>query len=79
VRVQKSTDQIAQLAQKIRALIEKEPKYYSEIAEQFSDYGFNLVARALGKLHTDEILWQDPRGRMCIRGSSFAATRPVRG
>jgi 2,5-furandicarboxylate decarboxylase 1 len=75
----KTEDQITQLGGKIRALIEKEPKYYSEIADQFSDYGFNLVARALGKLHADEILWQDPRGRMCIRGSSFAATRPTRG
>ena len=75
--VRKTDEEIAQLAAKIQALIEKEPKYYSEISEQFSDYGFNLVARALGKLHADEILWQDPRGRMCIRGSSFAATRPA--
>jgi 2,5-furandicarboxylate decarboxylase 1 len=72
----KSADHIAQLAAKIHALIEKEPKYYSEIAVQFSDYGFNMVARALGKLHADEKLWQDPRGRMCVRGSSFAAQRP---
>ncbi len=75
----RTTERIAELAAKIRALLEKEPKYYSEIAEQFSDYGFNLVARACGKLHADEILWQDPRGRMCIRGSSFAATPPKRG
>jgi 2,5-furandicarboxylate decarboxylase 1 len=36
------------------------------------------VARALGKLHTDEKLWQDPRGRMCVRGSAHAARPPVR-
>jgi len=75
----KTSDEVAQLAAKIQGLIEKEPRYYSDIAEQFSDYGFQMVARALGKLHTDEKLWQDPRGRMCIRGSSFAAQRPTRG
>jgi 2,5-furandicarboxylate decarboxylase 1 len=73
----KNKDQVGQLAAKIQALIEKEPRYYSEVAEQFSDYGFQMVTRALGKLHTEEKLWQDPRGRMCIRGSSFAAQRPA--
>jgi 2,5-furandicarboxylate decarboxylase 1 len=70
--------QIDDLAQKIHALIESKPLYYSEIAEQFSDYDFQSIARALGKLHTDEKLWQDPRGRMCIRGSTFAAKPPAR-
>jgi 2,5-furandicarboxylate decarboxylase 1 len=74
----KNKDQVGPLAAKIQALIEKEPRYYSEVAEQFSDYGFQMVTRALGKLHTDEKLWQDPRGRMCIRGSTFAAQRPTR-
>jgi len=36
------------------------------------------VARALGKLHTDEKLWQDPRGRLCLRGSRFAAKPPAK-
>jgi 2,5-furandicarboxylate decarboxylase 1 len=69
---------IDQLAQKIHALIEREPKYYSEIAEHFADHDFQSIARALGKLHCDEQLWQDPRGRMCIRGSAFAAKPPAR-
>ena len=72
-----SEDQVAQLAHAIHALIEKTPRYYSEIVEQFADYDFQSIARALGKLHADEKLWQDPRGRMCIRGSEFAATRPA--
>ena len=37
-----------------------------------------MIARAMGKLHADELLWQDPRGRMCIRGSAFAAKQPTR-
>jgi 2,5-furandicarboxylate decarboxylase 1 len=36
------------------------------------------VARALGHLHASEQLWQDPRGRMCVRGSEFAAKPPRR-
>ena len=72
-----AASQIDDLAQKIHALIESKP-CYSEIAEQFSDHDFQSIARALGKLHTDEKLWQYPRGRMCIRGSTFAAKPPVR-
>jgi 2,5-furandicarboxylate decarboxylase 1 len=37
-----------------------------------------MVARALGYLHQTERLWQDPRGRMCVRGSKFAAMPPKR-
>jgi 2,5-furandicarboxylate decarboxylase 1 len=69
--------ELAELAAKIVAVIEKEPKYYSAVAEQFSDYGFQTITRALGKLHTEEKLWQDPRGRLCIRGSQFAAVPPT--
>ncbi len=76
--VNASADQVAQLAQKIHALIEKSPQYYSEIAGQFSDFDFQSVTRALGKLHADEKLWQDARGRMCIRGSAFAARPPAK-
>lgn len=74
-----AADQIAQLAEGIQRLIETEPRYYSEIVEHFPDHGFQTIARALGKLHADELLWQDPRGRMCIRNSSFAAKVPARG
>ena len=68
---------VAALAEKIRKLIEAEPRYYSEIAEKFSDHDFQAIARALGKLHADEKLWQDARGRMCLRGSVFAAKPPT--
>jgi 2,5-furandicarboxylate decarboxylase 1 len=70
---------VAALAEKIRKLIEAEPRYYSEIAEKFSDHDFQAIARALGKLHADEKLWQDARGRMCLRGSIFAAKPPGSG
>jgi len=70
-------DKITGLAQKIYAAIEQEPKYYSDIAEQFATYDFQSITRAFGKLHADEKLWQDSRGRMCIRGSAFAAVPPA--
>jgi 2,5-furandicarboxylate decarboxylase 1 len=66
------------LARDILKLIEKAPLYYSEVAERFGQHPFVIVARALGKLHEDDKLWQDPRGRLCVRGSQFAATPPVR-
>ena len=64
---------VVTLAKEILALIAKEPLYYTDIAERFSAYDFRTVARALGHLHTTEKLWQDSRGRMCVRGSEFAA------
>ncbi len=70
---------VTELAAKIVAVVEITPKYYSELAEQFADYDFQTVARALGKLHEDGQLWQDPRGRMCLRDSQFAAKVPVKG
>jgi 2,5-furandicarboxylate decarboxylase 1 len=69
----------AQLAGKILDLIEKEPKYYQEIAEHFGDYELQAVARAMGGLHAQEKLWQDARGRVCVRGSAFAAKPPRTG
>jgi 2,5-furandicarboxylate decarboxylase 1 len=69
---------VAALAQSILAVIEKTPLYYSEIGERFAEHPFPVVARALGKLHADEKLWQDPRGRMCVRGSVFAAKPPIK-
>jgi 2,5-furandicarboxylate decarboxylase 1 len=64
------------LAGEILAAIDKEPLYYTDIAERFSQYDFRTVARALGHLHQTEKLWQDPRGKMCVRGSKFAAVLP---
>jgi len=78
VIVNASADQVAQLAQKIHALIEKTPQYYSEIGERFADHDFQSIMRALGQLHVQEKLCQDPRGRMCIRGSGFAARPPAK-
>jgi 2,5-furandicarboxylate decarboxylase 1 len=70
---------IAKLADEILAVIDKEPLYYTAVAERFAKHQFQSVARALGKLHAEENLWQDPRGRLCVRGSAFAAKVPVRG
>src|ERR1700747_1150994 len=70
--------EVAALASKIWDTIGKEPLYYTEIAERFCAYDFRTVARALGHLHATEKLWQDPRGRMCVRGSAFAAKPPRR-
>ena len=61
------------LAQQILEVIAKDPLYYTDIAERFSAHDFRTVAQALGHLHASEKLWEDPRGRMCVRGSQFAA------
>ena len=67
---------LTQLANDILGVIAKEPLYYSAVAERFANHQFQSVARALGKLHVEEKLWQDPRGRLCVRGSEFAAKVP---
>jgi len=67
---------VTALAQQILEAIGVEPLYYTDIAERFSAYDFQTVARALGHLHASEKLWQDSRGRMCVRGSTFAAKPP---
>jgi 2,5-furandicarboxylate decarboxylase 1 len=66
------------LAEKILAAIDQSPLYYTEIAERFAHYNFRTIAQALGHLHATEKLWQDARGRMCVRGSKFAAKPPVK-
>jgi 2,5-furandicarboxylate decarboxylase 1 len=66
----------AALAGEILKAIAEKPLYYTEIAERFSAYDFQMVARALGHLHAAERLWQDNEGRMCERGSKFAAKPP---
>jgi 2,5-furandicarboxylate decarboxylase 1 len=68
---------ITSLAQKILKLIDTEPRYYQEIAEHFGAHEFQAVARAIGKLHAEGKLWQDSRGRSCVRGSAFAAKPPA--
>ena len=68
----------SQLADKILTLIKETPKYYQEIAETFSEYEFRVVAQALGQLHTEGKLWQDKRGRACLRGSVHAAKPPTK-
>jgi 3-hydroxy-9,10-secoandrosta-1,3,5(10)-triene-9,17-dione monooxygenase len=37
--------------------------------------GFRAVARALGSLHAAEKLWQDARGRICLRGPRIQQSR----
>ncbi len=69
-------DEVVKLAEAIAAMIGETPRYYTDVAEAFSSYAFPVVARALGHLHATERLWQDPRGRMCLRGSAFAAKPP---
>jgi 2,5-furandicarboxylate decarboxylase 1 len=64
------------LAADILATIAQAPLYYSDVAEKFSAFDFRTIARAIGRLHTTERLWQDPRGRLCVRGSQFAAKPP---
>jgi len=69
---------VVELAAKIHKAIEAEPAYFTAVAERFSDHDFQTVARALGKLHAEEKLWQDPRGRLCVRGSAHAAKPPTK-
>jgi 2,5-furandicarboxylate decarboxylase 1 len=68
---------IARLANEILKFIETEPRYFQEIAEHFGEHEFQAVARAMGRLHAGEKLWQDARGRACVRGSAFAARPPA--
>ena len=69
-------EDVAELAEKIAQMIGEAPRYYTDIAEAFSDYNFAVIARALGHLHATERLWQDAKGAMCLRGSRFAAKPP---
>jgi 2,5-furandicarboxylate decarboxylase 1 len=68
---------IASLTDRILKLIETEPRYYQEIAEHFGEHEFQAVARAMGQLHAKGKLWQDARGRSCVRESAFAAKPPA--
>jgi 2,5-furandicarboxylate decarboxylase 1 len=66
------------VAAKIVALIELEPLYYQDVAGRLADHDFQTVARALGQLYAAGRLWQDPRGRLCLRDSAFAAKPPAK-
>jgi len=70
---------VGRLAGEILEWIGQEPQYYQAVAGHFGQYDFQTIARALGRLHADEKLWQDPRGRLCVRGSDFAAKPPQTG
>jgi 2,5-furandicarboxylate decarboxylase 1 len=70
---------IGHLADEITRLIANEPKYYQEVAARYAGHAFQAVARAIGKLHAGGKLWQDARGRLCLRGSAFAAKPPKAG
>jgi 2,5-furandicarboxylate decarboxylase 1 len=67
---------IDELAEEIAVVLGETPLYFTDVAERFSSYAFNAVARAIGLLHEKERLWQDPRGRLCLRNSPFAAKLP---
>lgn len=67
---------IPDLAGKIADVLVETPLYFTDVAERFSEYEFNAVARAIGLLHEQQKLWQDPRGRLCLRDSAFAAKLP---
>ena len=67
---------VTDLAAQILKAIAEKPLYYTEVAERFAHFDFQTVARALGHLHATQRLWQDTEGRMCERGSKFAAKRP---
>jgi len=71
-----SVETIGKLGEEIASVLEKTPLYFTDVAERFSAYEFNTVARAIGLLHEKERLWQDPKGRLCLRNSPFAAKLP---
>jgi 2,5-furandicarboxylate decarboxylase 1 len=75
---EKASDEvIKKLADEIAAVIGEKPLYFTDVAERFSSYEFNAVARAVGFLHEREKLWQDPKGCLCLRDSVFAAKLPL--
>ncbi|MGD9944319.1 MAG: UbiD family decarboxylase [Burkholderiaceae bacterium] len=66
-------DKVTEAAQAILTAIDATPLYYQDIADRFSMYDFQTIARALGQLHEEQKLWQTAEGRMCVRGSRFEA------
>jgi 2,5-furandicarboxylate decarboxylase 1 len=72
-------EDVARLAERILAMISEKPLYYAEVIDAFPDMPLQAITRAFGQLHAQEKLWQDPEGRMCVRGSKFAAQPPGAG
>ncbi len=68
--------EVESLAAIILDMIAEQPRYYAEVIDALPDHPMQAISRAFGKLHSDERLWQDIEGRMCVRGSKFAATIP---
>jgi 2,5-furandicarboxylate decarboxylase 1 len=73
------TSDVDSLAAAILTMIAAQPRYYAEVVEALAGNPMQAIARAFGKLHADEKLWQDAEGRMCVRGSKFAAAMPGPG
>ena len=73
----RESDPIA-LAADLEKSIAAEPRYFAELCERFSAFGYQAVARALGRLHETGALWQDREGRLCLKDSEFAAVPPDR-
>jgi 2,5-furandicarboxylate decarboxylase 1 len=70
-------DKLAEAAAAILELIGETPLYYQDLAEQLGRYTFQTIARALGRLHEEQKLWQTAEGRLCVRGSRFDAKLPT--
>jgi len=67
---------IDEVSSAVVKLIADEPLYYQELAKRLGTYSFQIVARALGELHTQQKLWQTSDGKLCVRGSRFDAKPP---
>lgn len=71
-----SAGQEGELAARIKALVADTPRYYQDVAEACAEHDFPTVARAIGRLHQAGELWQDARGRICLKDSPLAAKPP---
>jgi 2,5-furandicarboxylate decarboxylase 1 len=68
---------VAEAADAILALIGAQPLYYQELADKLGHCAFQTIARALGRLHEQQKLWQTAQGRLCVKGSAFDAVPPM--
>jgi NADPH:quinone reductase-like Zn-dependent oxidoreductase len=50
----------------------------SDKLRRLKELGADEVINYKGKLHAEEQLWQDARGRACVRGSKFSAKAPAK-
>ncbi len=76
--VEVTEEAIAALAAEIRQTLAAEPIYFFDLSEKFAARGFPALARAIGQLHENDELWQDKLGRLCLKGSEFAATQGLK-